>query len=668
MRRFCAPIAAACLALAAAGAGGAASADTAAASAAAPADSFGIAAAFPDSFGIAAALADSFGVIYRLETIVVYGRRPRELSMITELDGSQIAERGGGDIAHALRLEPALSVTAGAKAETETRIRGFPASAVLVLVDGRPVNTGYYGKTDLSMIASADIAAVQVVKGPASTAYGPNGMGGVINVITRTGLDDPGTTLGARVGSDGLRRLSLGHGGARGKLRYRLSAYEQYRDGFSLSGSFAPTSIEDGGERANSGYHKAGGSLKAGYERAPGDLTTLTLDYDWSRREIPPTIYSWNSPHWRRFPEWIRYGASLSNERRLGERFDMTAVLYADAQEDRLLEYSGPAMSDGELEWDSKLENLTAGGSVSVEGEASARHRLHAGLAFKYDGMEKKPDVDEPWASHSITTGSAFLEDRIVPWRSAALTAGVQGAYYATERGGSARGAVLPTIALRQTLPWQVEARAAYSRAVRFPTLHTLYSETSGNTALRPETADKFEAGIERWLFGEEGRHLGLEVSWFRNELDDLIYRPATSQQYRNILESALTGVETVFHAGWYERFTLEAGYMWIDTGSSTDEIVEALAPHRFRIAATAWSPFGTTIRYDFAAVDERTTYVPGFVLDPYRYHGLTLGQDVGRGLTLHLELFNLTDADYEEELGYPAPGQRFSAGFDWRI
>ena len=616
---------------------------------------------------VAAAPDDTFSVIYRLEEIVVYGRRPRELSMVTELRGEQIVERGGGDIARTLSLEPALSVTSGAKAETETRIRGFPADAVLVLVDGRPINTGYYGKTDLSMISSSDIAEVQVVKGPASAAYGPNGMGGVINVITRSGLDAPGALLGARFGGHGLRRLSLGYGGTRGALRWRLGAYEQYRDGFELSGSFEPTSIQKGGRRTNSGYHKAGGSLKAGYERAPGDLYTLTLDCDWSRRQIPPTIYAWDSPHWRYFPEWIRYGGSLSNERRLGDRFDLTAVVYADAQDDRLIEYSDPTMSDEAVEWDSKLENITAGGTAGIEGELSARHRLHAGLAFKYDAMDKKPDLDEPWVSHHITTGSVFLEDRIVPWPAAALTAGVQGAYFATEESGSAKGALLPTIALRQTLPLKIEARAAWSRAVRFPTLHTLYSETTGNPDLRPERADKFEAGIERWLLGERS-HLAVEASWFYNDLTDLIYRPSSSQQFRNVLESVLSGVEATLRAGWSDLFTVEAGYVWIDTGASTAEIVEELAPNRLSIAATARVPFGTRIRYDFSAVDERTTYVPGFALAPYRYHSVTLSQTVAGGLTLHLELFNLTDADYEEELGYPAPGRQFSAGFDWRI
>jgi outer membrane cobalamin receptor len=614
----------------------------------------------------AAARQDTFAVKYRLEQIVVYGQRPRDLSMVTELRGEEIARRGGGDIAHTLRLEPGLSVTSGGKAETRVRIRGFPARSVLVLVDGRPVNTGYYGRTDLSMIAASDIAAVQVVKGPASTAYGPNSMGGVINVITRNGQEIPGTSFGARFGDNGLRRFSLGHGGSRGALRYRISAYEQFSNGFPLSGSFEPTSMEDGGLRTNSGYHKVGGALKAGYERVPDDRYTLTLDYNWSRRRIPPTIYSWDDPRWRHFPEWIRYGGSLSNERRLGSRFDLTAVLYADSQRDRLIEYTDPSMSGEAVEWDSSLRNLTAGGSLSIEGTATRDHHLHAGFAFKHDGMDKKPDLDEPWYAHSITTGSFFVEDRFTPGASTTLTAGIQVAYYATERGGSARGAFLPTVALRQTLPGKIEARGAYSRAVRFPVLRTLYSLTSGNPDLRPETAHKYEAGFERWLFGRGNRHLAIEASWFRNELKDLIYRPTGSQQFRNILESVLTGVEASVRMGWSNRFSFEGGYLWLDRGASTAEIVEELPQHRLNLAATATILLGTRVRYDFSALDERTTYVPDLVLAPYRYHSLTLSRAFGGGLTLHLELLNLTDVSYEDELGYPAPGRRFTVGFDW--
>ncbi len=617
---------------------------------------------------IPAVPADSFSVIYRLEEIVVYGKRPRELSMVTELRAGEVAARGGGDVAHTLRLEPALSITSGAKAETETRIRGMPSHSVLVLVDGRPVNTGYYGKTDLSMIPSTDIAAVQVIKGPASSAYGPNGMGGVVNVITRSGLDAPGTEFGARFGSDGLRLLNLGTGNRRGALSWRLSGYEQYRDGFALSDDFEPTSIEDGGRRTNSGYHKAGGSLKMGYERSVADRYTVTLGYNWSRREIPPTVYSWDGPMWRRFPEWIRYGASINNERVIVGGFELTTVLYADAQEDRLIDYLDPSMSGDAIEFDSKLENLTAGGSMSLEGSCGERHDLHAGLAYKRDAMDKKPDLDEPWVSHSIQIGSIFIEDRYTPVAAATVTAGVQGLIYAAEQDAPVLSDVCPTLALRCTLPLAVEARGAYSRAVRYPTLHTLYSETSGNPELRPETADKFEAGLERWFLGKGERHLAVEVAWFRSELDNLIYRPNNSQQFRNILESVLTGMEATIRAGWSERLVFEAGYVWIDLDASTPEVVEELAPHRLSLAATLTAPFGTELRYDFSALDERTTYVPDRMLDAYRYHSISISQAVGARLSLRFDVFNVTDADYEEELGYPAPGRQLSAGFDWRM
>jgi iron complex outermembrane receptor protein len=69
-------------------------------------------------------------------------------------------------------------------------MRGFSGRAsgqsrVLVLLDGQPINNGYTGAVNWTAIAIGDVDRVEVVRGPFSSLYGGNAMGGVINVITR---------------------------------------------------------------------------------------------------------------------------------------------------------------------------------------------------------------------------------------------------------------------------------------------------------------------------------------------------------------------------------------------------------------------------------------------------------------------------------------------------
>lgn len=614
-----------------------------------------------------AAPADSVSMAYRLEEVVVYAEPHEALGMVTELRGDELLDRGGGDAAQLLRFDPGLMVTAGGKAETETRIRGMPARATLILVDGRPVNPGYYGKVDLSMIATSGVAAVQLVKGPASAAYGPNAMGGVINIVTRSGFAAPGTDLSVRGGGDALRQLSLSHAEKYGSHSIAVHGYEQHRDGFQLSGDFVPTSLEDGGLRTDSGYRKAGGGLKAGYERHDGDIYTLTLDYHWSRREVPPTIYTWESPTWRRFPLWMRYGASLNNQRHLGRSLELVTVLHADGQHDRLVDYRNASLADEAINWDSRLENRSYGGSVLLTGMAGMRHRFRAGATFRHDRMNKQPDVDQAWDRHTLGTGSVFAELRYVPARSLAMTGGLQSSWHRTARTQQRRLAMCPTLAMRWSFTDHMAVRTSYSRAMRYPTLHRLYSVSSGNPDLRPESAVRYEFGIEQQLVGGRGHGLRADVTWFRSNLTDLIDRPARHWQYRNVDSARIAGLEAAVRVSVSDRLQVDVGYAWIDRSVTSAEILRELPPHRLSLGLTGRTAFGTRLRYDLAALDERTTHLPERRHPACRLHGLTIRQTLSGGLTAHLELVNITDVDHQEELGYPAPGRTVTVGLDWR-
>lgn len=90
---------------------------------------------------------DSVFQVYRRQEVVVYGNRDRiPSSMVIELDQQQMKARNSTTVSELLSFEPGLNLTSGYKSETEARIRGFRSSDVLVLVGGRPINPGYYGK------------------------------------------------------------------------------------------------------------------------------------------------------------------------------------------------------------------------------------------------------------------------------------------------------------------------------------------------------------------------------------------------------------------------------------------------------------------------------------------------------------------------------------------
>ncbi len=613
---------------------------------------------------------DTSALVYTLEEVVVYGIRTISgTSMITEITAEEIQKRNAVTVADILRSDPGLTVTAGPKAETETKIRGFPARDVLVLVDGRPINSGYYGEVDLSMLPLDNIAKIKIIKGPASVAYGANSMGGVINIVTKNGLETPRTVVESEFGDYKFRKLSINHSRQVGRFNYWLSGYENYSDGFALSEDFAATSLEDGGLRGNSFYHKTGMNGKIGFQPSPVSLYALSLGYHWAKKDVPFTIYPFESPQFRTFPEWQRLSSALSGNWLVSDDVNLKAIVFADAQHDRFIDYTGREMRDDQINWDSKLENWTFGGSVDGRLNTWENHRLQMGMNFKRDLMNKKPDVDEPLMSHTIYTGTVFSQDNFRPWKHTEITAGASYNVFGMEERNSSTQKLCPMVSVRQGLPLELTFRASYANAIRFPTLHHLYSESSGKPDLNAEQADKFEVGLERsFEFNNAHRFLSIEVAFFHNELTDLIYRASRSYRFQNIGDATLQGLELRTQFELSRFISGDVSYGFINPEESSEVLLEEVSPHRVRASLSCKTDFRMEMLYELNAFDKRTTYISTRDLSAYRIHNLTISQRIAPFLKVYVKAYNLSDEYFEEELGYPGAGRQFFAGMTWTI
>ena len=91
--------------------------------------------------------------------------------------------------AEALRSLPGVAVgrSGGVGNLTQVRIRGAEGNHTLVLIDGIEANNIADGEFDFSNLSAEDIERIEVIRGPMSGLYGSNAVGGVINIITRTG-------------------------------------------------------------------------------------------------------------------------------------------------------------------------------------------------------------------------------------------------------------------------------------------------------------------------------------------------------------------------------------------------------------------------------------------------------------------------------------------------
>jgi outer membrane receptor for ferrienterochelin and colicins len=121
--------------------------------------------------------------------VVTAGRRTQRLAdaaVATELVTSrEIRETGATDLASVLTERTGLELAGGHPVGEGVMIQGMGSERVLVLMDGQPFIGRISGSIDVSRIPTSMIERVEVVKGPQSTLYGSEAMGGVVNVITR---------------------------------------------------------------------------------------------------------------------------------------------------------------------------------------------------------------------------------------------------------------------------------------------------------------------------------------------------------------------------------------------------------------------------------------------------------------------------------------------------
>lgn len=144
------------------------------------------------------------------EVVVVTASRRQETfinapATMTVMSGDLLEQAQGQSVPDLLRLVPGLNVAQTSARDFNVTARGATgtlAHSLLVLLDGRSIYQDFFGCVmwDFLPVATSDIKQIEVIRGPASAVWGANAMTGVINVITKTPREMPGTTLAVRFG------------------------------------------------------------------------------------------------------------------------------------------------------------------------------------------------------------------------------------------------------------------------------------------------------------------------------------------------------------------------------------------------------------------------------------------------------------------------------------
>jgi outer membrane cobalamin receptor len=584
------------------------------------------------------------------------------------LDRRQLEDRAVSSIGEALRSESGLTLTTGAKAETEFRIRGFPANAAVIMLDGHPLNSGYYDKVDLDLVPAAAVEAITVMKGPTSFAKGAVAMGGIVHIKTRKPRDATYSMIDAEGGGYGNRRLTLQHIQRFESWTANLTLYEQARDAFPLSSTFQATSIEDGDARENSSRRMYGGRLHVEYAVSPGERYSLLLASQEATRTVPPTVYAWDSPTWRRFPSLHRNSASLSVQRDITAEVAAEGLLFYDGSGDNLLDYRNPSFREEDILFDSRIHSQTLGGNIAVRASLPGDHAVHGGVRYRNDMVQRQPHTDREWMTHRYQSASLFVETVLGLWGRGTVTLGLSRLWFSHPTALGDTWKLCPMVGLTYSVAPRIQFTAGASRVLRFPSARQLFSEASGNPDLLPEEAWKVESGLIALLPDAfDNTSIRIEALMHWSELKDLIYRASSAHRFSNISSARLYGAEFRLTARYHEALEFDLSYDHLLRDTRSVAVLRNVAP---RILRSAWqySIGKLTVRHEYGTYDTRETLRSEFPLLPgYSTHSAMLSFRLSGQFRLRVRVNNLFDKDYQEELGYPAAGRSFIAGMTWQ-
>jgi vitamin B12 transporter len=231
------------------------------------------------------------------EVVVVGSREPKPIDRVTAdvvvIDTQRLRESTADSVEDVLRREAGvqLSRNGGPGTNASVFIRGSGASSTLVLIDGVRIGSGTLGQAALEGLSLAQVDRIEVLRGPGSSLYGADAVGGVIQIFTRRGEGPARWSGRAAVGGYGSREGNLGVSGSRGPVDLAASVAHERSDGTSTlrpGDQFGNHNPDDDGHRRTSGQAQLGWTPATGHRLGLNlNASRLNSQYDASEFLAP---------------------------------------------------------------------------------------------------------------------------------------------------------------------------------------------------------------------------------------------------------------------------------------------------------------------------------------------------------------------------------------------
>jgi len=539
-------------------------------------------------------------------------------------------------------------------------MRGTDSNHVKVLVDGIDVSdpSNPPASFDFGQFLTPDIEQIEVLRGPQSGLYGSDAIGGVIDIVTKTGSGPTQFTADVEDGSFDTFNQTGGVSGSTGSFHYAANIEHFY------SGATPVTPLDlltHGEHRIDDSYDNVTASTKLGYDVA--DNFNLGFVGRYANSQLLFTGDNYNN-----YPSTPDTSQSQYNTLQYDTRGTGHLVLFDGFLEQKLgLAYS--SISSTDFSPDGPVSSYYAGDRAKADWQGNLRFSSDEILVL---GAEYDRDEIRLPISASTTTDSGYAELQSAFGSNFFDTISVR--YDDNNQFGSAftwRAAPAYVISATGT-----KFKGSVGTGFKAPTLSELYENFPsygffGNPNLKPEKSLGYDFGFEQAVFAAS---VQFGATYFRNNIRNLIDDNATFTSYANVGRAETDGVESFISWQPTQMVTLRADYTFTE---ANDEILNEELLRRPKHKANLdvkWQArgdlsFDADLRYVGPWVDvTRDSIVPEVTAPGCTTTDVAANYDISDQFTLYGRVTNLFDERYQDPIGFLRPGRGFYAGIKAEI
>jgi vitamin B12 transporter len=552
-------------------------------------------------------------------------------STVTVITREEIEQRHEPFLLDLFRSVPGVYISQSGSVGKQTSIfiRGAGSAQALVMIDGVQINDSL-NFVDLGTLTTTNIERIEIVRGPQSTLYGSDAMGGVVNIITR----NAGNLISAKgeFGSDSTSIASVrsGYGSTENNIAAEYGYY--FTDGQTTNDDYENKTLAINGHVQITDWTNLGVTFRD-FDTDLGIPLNSGVPSPNRRQKTNADLF--NVPLTQKVTGWWDVSANFSI-------FD-EEIHFQDPDDPFGFTFSD---SDSRTTTFNVVNNFRATNGHAVLG-GYEHEKIKINDASPFSVLEGE-----------ITNDAIYGQYQYSGWKGLTVTAGIR-----ADHNSAFGDDTNPRLAVSYQASDAIRLHGSVGTGFRAPRPAELFPPF-GNPELQPEEVTGWDLGINYQVLPE---YLILSGTFFYNDFKNLI--AFGTVRLENFEKVKTSGLELEARIQPARNLTIQGTYTFLDT---EDQITREELLRRPRNSGSfnvnyALKRMNANFNWNFVGdrfdIDDSDFFFPRVNNPGFNKADLVVSYDLIQSLQIYGRITNIFDEEYQEVFGFPSPDRAFYAG-----